>query len=90
MRSAAVFAEYILQFVAVSSQFESKKENRAERRRSKVKQRRLSKWWWGVLEKLAAVMVVGAILQFIRRLCVLLIGLLRLSYRKVCTSLMFD
>ena len=72
----------------MSSQFEHKKDSRAERRRSR--QSRSSKWWWGVLEKLAVVMVVGAIFQFIRRLCVLLIGLLRLSYRKVCAPLMFE
>ena len=33
--------------------------------------------------RLAVVMVLGALLQFIKRLCILLVGLLRLSYRKV-------
>jgi len=29
------------------------------------------------------VMVLGALLQFIKRICILMVGLLRLSYRKV-------
>lgn len=87
MRSVAPFAEYVLQVIAVSSQIESKKDRKAVRGRSKhSKQSWSSRWWRGVLERLAVVMVVAAIFQFIRRLCVLVIGLLRLSYRKVCIS----
>lgn len=33
--------------------------------------------------KVAAGMVLGAVIQFIKRLCILIVGLLRLSYRKV-------
>lgn len=36
-------------------------------------------------EKVAAGMVLGAVIQFIKRLCILIVGLLRLSYRKVRT-----
>ncbi len=39
-----------------------------------------------MLDRLAAVMVVGAVFQFIRRLIVLVIGIVKLSYRKVCTA----
>ena len=34
-------------------------------------------------ERAAAVMVLGALFQFVKRLCILVVGLLRLSYRKV-------
>lgn len=77
MRSAAAYTEYLL--TRPSVQLESKKDKNRKRSRSSEGK---SSWWRVACERLAAVMVVGAVFQFIRRLFVLVIGLLRLSYRK--------
>lgn len=50
----------------------------------KSKQRQQLKWWAGRARAGLAGMVVGALLQFIKRVFILVIGLIRLSYRKVC------
>ncbi len=78
MRSAVAYTEYVL-----SQPTQIQSETKKTRKRRKNINDRSSRWWWFVLERLAAVMVVGAVFQFIRRLIVLVIGILRLTYRKV-------
>ncbi len=73
MRSATAYTEYVL-----SQSSQTQTETKKSRKKSRS-------GWWFVLERLAAVMVVGAVFQFIRRLIVLVIGILRLTYRKVAS-----
>ncbi len=78
MRSAVAYTEYLL------SQ-PSQKHTETRRARNRNRNHERSRWWF-LLDRLAAVMVVGAVFQFIRRLIVLVIGIVKLSYRKVCTA----
>lgn len=75
MHTAVTYTDYVL----------SNTTTKAHSKRDKTKKRSGGydrSWWWSVYERLAAVMVVGAVFQFIRRLIVLVIGIVRLSYRK--------
>lgn len=87
MRPLAVLVEFSLLVLFSPLSGPDHAKNQPPSVAAKSKRRQQSKWWAaaGTRARSAglAVMVVGALLQFIKRVCILVIGLLRLSYRKV-------
>ena len=87
MRPLAVLLEFSLLVLFSNKPVPDRSKDRlssAAYTKGKSKRRHQLKWWAGWARAGLAVMVVGALLQFIKRVLILLIGLVRLSYRKVC------